>query len=299
MAFWKSNKSQSDRPVAVLGAGVLGRRIGESIFAAALQSSTIANSLFLGCVWASGGYNVFVYDPNASQRAEALDYVQTNIGLYTDKTHQQSCQVEATDCMTKAVQNAWLVIECIPENLQAKIKAFADLESATPPDAILATNSSSYRSSEMLEQVTEPTKARVLNMHYYMPPGTMVVELMTCGFTDPDIIKFLTARSKEVGTIPYVARRESTGFIFNRLWAAVKRETLTILAEGVSEPEEIDSMWNEMFVKGASLPCATMDGTFFTFLLKILQLGSLHGSCWTGYGRLHRESLHRRARALL
>lgn len=199
--------------------------------------------------------------------------MHNNIATYTDKSHRQSGQVEATDCMKSTVQSAWLVIECIPENLQAKIKVFADLEGCTPPDAILATNSSSYRSSEMLEQVTEPTKVRTLNMHYYMPPGTMVVELMTCGFTDPDIIKFLTARSREVGTIPYVARRESTGFIFNRLWAAVKRETLTILAEGVSEPEEIDSMWNEMFVKGASLPCATMDGTSFPFLLKMLQLG--------------------------
>jgi 3-hydroxyacyl-CoA dehydrogenase len=101
-----------------------------------------------------------------------------------------------------------------------------------------------------------------LNMHYYMPPGNMVVELMTDGYTDPAISEYLVKQSREVGTLPYVARKESTGFIFNRLWAAVKRETLTILAEGVSTPEEIDSMWSEMFVKGGSLPCKTMDGKF-------------------------------------
>lgn len=115
----------------------------------------------------------------------------------------------------------------------------------------------------MLGEVPEDCKSRILNMHYYMPPNCMVIELMTDGFTDPAIIEYVVHRSREVGTLPYVARKESTGFIFNRLWAAVKRETLTILAEGVSTPEEIDSMWTEMFVKGGSLPCRTMDGQFF------------------------------------
>ena len=151
----------------------------------------------------------------------------------------------------------------MPEKLEAKIKIFGELVALTCKDAILATNSSSYKSSEMLAEVPQESKARVLNMHYYMPPGNMVVELMTDGFTDPAIIEYLVEQSRQVATLPYVARKESTGFIFNRLWAAVKRETLTILAEGVSTPEEIDSMWSEMFVKGGSLPCKTMDGKCF------------------------------------
>lgn len=146
---------------------------------------------------------------------------------------------------------------------EAKIKIFGELVALTREDAILATNSSSYKSSEMLAEVPQESKTRILNMHYYMPPGNMVVELMTDGFTDPAIIEYLVERSRQVATLPHVARKESTGFIFNRLWAAVKRETLTILAEGVSTPEEIDSMWSEMFVKGGSLPCRTMDGKYF------------------------------------
>jgi 3-hydroxyacyl-CoA dehydrogenase len=161
------------------------------------------------------------------------------------------------------VQNAWLVIECVPEKLDAKIKIFSELVVLARQDAILATNSSSYKSSEMLADVPQESKNRILNMHYYMPPGNMVVELMTDGYTDPAISEYLVKQSREAGTLPYVARKESTGFIFNRLWAAVKRETLTILAEGVSTPEEIDSMWSEMFVKGGSLPCKTMDGKFY------------------------------------
>jgi 3-hydroxyacyl-CoA dehydrogenase len=165
------------------------------------------------------------------------------------------------------VKDAWLVIECVPEKLEAKIKIFGELVALTREDAILATNSSSYKSSEMLAEVPQESKARVLNMHYYMPPGNMVVELMTDGFTDPAIIEYLVDQSRQVATLPYVARKESTGFIFNRLWAAVKRETLTVLAEGVSTPDEIDSMWSEMFVKGGSLPCKTMDGEWSLAIL--------------------------------
>lgn len=158
-----------------------------------------------------------------------------------------------------AVANAWLVIEAVPEKLELKISTFAALEQFAPKDCILATNSSSYKSSEMITKITDDTKRRVLNTHYYMPPENMVVELMTDGFTEDAVFPFLSERFRESGAKPYVARKESTGFIFNRLWAAVKRETLTILSEGVSDAEEIDSLWAEMFGKGGASPCKTMD----------------------------------------
>lgn len=201
-----------------------------------------------------------IYDPNVHQCAQAKEYIDQNIGAYALKTGKKPAEFNVTDSLKQAVEDAWLVIECVPEKLEAKIKIFGELVALTRGDAILATNSSSYKSSEMLAEVPHESKSRILNMHYYMPPGNMVVELMTDGFTDPTIIEYLVEQSRLVATLPYVARKESTGFIFNRLWAAVKRETLTILAEGVSNPEEIDSMWSEMFVKGGSLPCETMDG---------------------------------------
>lgn len=147
----------------------------------------------------------------------------------------------------------------MPEKLELKISTFATLEHMAAQDCILATNSSSYKSSEMITKISDKTKCRVLNTHYYMPPENMVVELMTDGFTDSAIFPFLSERFRESGAKPYVARKESTGFIFNRLWAAVKRETLMILSEGVSDAEEIDSLWTEMFVKGGARPCRTMD----------------------------------------
>jgi 3-hydroxyacyl-CoA dehydrogenase len=113
----------------------------------------------------------------------------------------------------------------------------------------------------MLGKLKDETKSRVLNTHYYMPPLNMVCELMTDGFTDPDIFPFLMDRQREVGTKPFFARKECTGFIFNRLWAAIKRETLAILAEGVSTPEEIDTLSIEL-TKSWGGPCRFMDGSY-------------------------------------
>ncbi|PLN83884.1 NAD(P)-binding protein [Aspergillus taichungensis] len=229
---WNPPQDYRNRPVAILGAGVLGRRLG---------------------------YNVRIRDPSPEQQTAGVAYVQENVVAYAQKTGQLPGKCQAFPDVKDAVENAWLVIEAVPEKIELKIATFAELEATTPTDCILASNSSSYKSSEMIERVSDSTKTRILNMHYYMPPANMIVELMTDGYTHEGLIPFMAERSKEAATNPYIARKESTGFIFNRLWAAVKREVLTILCDGVSEPKEIDSMWREMFVKGNTLPCEMMD----------------------------------------
>ncbi|CAP79466.1 Pc19g00500 [Penicillium rubens Wisconsin 54-1255] len=229
---WQAPTDYVNRPVAILGAA---------------------------CIWASAGYDVRVRDPSPQQRADCVTYVEGNVASYAEKTGTSPGKVKAFEDMKSVVGNAWLVIEAVPEKIQLKIDTFAELDALTPADCILASNSSSYKSSEMLEKVSPARKHQILNMHYYMPPSCMIVELMTDGFTAPEIFPFLVERTKEGATSPYVARKESTGFIFNRLWAAVKREVMTILSEGVSIPEEIDAMWKEMFVKGRALPCQMMD----------------------------------------
>lgn len=218
----------------------------------------------LGCVWSSAGYDIRICDPSSEQRAAAIAYIKENAPIYAEGTprNQPGETVEAFESVQEAVRNAWLVIEAVPEKLELKIDTFAQLAATAPGDCILASNSSSYKSSEMLGNLPpqdETVKARILNTHYYMPPGNMIVELMTDGYTAEGIFPYLVDRSREAALFPYVARKESTGFIFNRLWAAVKREVLTILAEGVSEPGEIDSMWRRMFVEGGVVPCEMMD----------------------------------------
>jgi hypothetical protein len=130
-------------------------------------------------------------------------------------------QVSAEADLAEAVRNAWLVVEAIPEWLELKQQMFGKLDELAAPDAILASNSSSYASRMFLDKVGHPE--RVLNIHFYMPPKQAAVDVMSCGKTDRDVIDFAIATLPQFGLDPFEARRESTGFIFNRVWAAVKR----------------------------------------------------------------------------
>lgn len=150
-------------------------------------------------------------------------------------------------CHSLRQVKAYIDCPTVPEKLSLKISTFAELEQNAPTDCILASNSSSYKSSEMLEKVSENAKHRILNTHYMMPPTALVVELMTDGQTAPAIFAFLIDRHREAGLHPIRALKESTGFVFNRVWAAIKREVLKVLQEGVSTPDQIDAVFKEMY----------------------------------------------------
>lgn len=226
---WQPPANWQKRPVAVLGGGVLGRRIAACFVAA--------------------GHHVVIRDPSQHSRDQAVEYIHENITSFTALTHLGAGSVEATEDLAAAVKDAWLVFEAVPEVLHIKESTFLDLEKLAPKDCILGSNSSSFKSSELITKLQPETKTRVLNTHYMMPPDAVIVELMTSGHTTPGIFPFLADRCKEAGLHPVVALKESTGFIFNRIWAAVKREVLAVLAEGVATPETLDSMWIEQFVR--------------------------------------------------
>ena len=69
-----------------------------------------------------------------------------------------------------------------------------------------------------------------------MPPELIAVELVSCGRTDPAVIDALAGRLPRYGFVPFTVMRESVGFLFNRIWAAIKRECLMVVAEGYQLP---------------------------------------------------------------
>ncbi|KAF7364392.1 3-hydroxyacyl-dehydrogenase [Mycena sanguinolenta] len=106
--------------------------------------------------------------------------------------------------------------------------------------AFLASNSSSYTGSEMFEQVKN--KARFVNTHYYMPPGMIPLEIMPNPHTDPAVVELLLREAPRHGLATYHVRKESVGLLFNRIWAAIKRESLYVVASGIASPAEVDGI---------------------------------------------------------
>ena len=217
-------------------------------------------------MFAAHGAEVKIHDLANEQRRAAVDYVSQTAPTLLDRlTGAVPGEVSAEADLAKAVHDAWLVVEAIPERLELKKQVFGQLDELASADAILASNSSSYASRMFLDKVAHPE--RVLNIHFYMPPKQNAVDVMSCGVTDRDVIDFVMETLPKFGLYPFEARRESTGFIFNRVWAAVKRESLEVVAEGVSTPQEIDGMFQ--INTGSAGPFRMMDQVGLDVVLDI------------------------------
>ncbi|WP_445161656.1 3-hydroxyacyl-CoA dehydrogenase family protein [Mycobacterium sp. Dal123C01] len=210
------------RPVAIIGAGTLGRRVA--------------------LMFATRGGTVRIYARREEQRDEATQFVtQALPKLVADRGFGEVGVVTATGSLDEALDDAWLAIESVPEKLEIKIPLWGEIDQAAPAGTIFGTNSSSIPSRLMAENIRD--KTRLCNMHFYMPPDINAIELMSDGQTDRGLLDTLLTVLPEFGVHPFEARKESTGFIFNRIWAAIKRESLAVVAEGVARPEDIDGIF--------------------------------------------------------
>ena len=238
-----------DRPIAIDGAGTLGRKIA--------------------AVYAAGGTDVRIFDVSQAQRDAARDYVyehREQIGKTLRLDRSRVGEVALFDDLAEAVQGAWMVVEAMPEQLDLKRDVFAQLDQLADADAILASNSSSFPTSLLIGGVKHPE--RVLNTHYQQPPELNAVELMSCGSTDESLIDALVEKIPQYGLVPFRVRRESDGFIFNRIWAAIKRECLMVVDEGVAAPEDVDGMW-AIFTAPGIPPFRLMDRVGLDVVLNI------------------------------
>lgn len=238
-----------ERPVVIVGAGTLGRQIA--------------------AMYAAGGTEVRIFDLSAQQRDAARRYAAAQAEELRSKLNLDAPRlgtVQAVEELAAAVRGAWMVIEAVPERLELKRELFGELDRLADPDAILASNSSSLPTSQFIGKVQH--RERVLNTHYQQPPDLPSVELMSDGETDEAIIGLLMRKLPQYGFVPFHVRRESDGFIFNRIWAAIKRECLMVVEEGVAPPEDVDRMW-EIFTAAGVPPFRLMDRVGLDVVLDI------------------------------
>ena len=218
--------------VAVVGAGTLGAQVA--------------------ALCAAGGAPTTVTDvaPNALTRAatrietELLPPIEV-AGMGTRSARDAFASMTFQPDIDAAVRGADLVVEAVKEDAAVKTELFGRL-SRIAPDAILATNSSSIPSSQIIGEVDDPS--RVLNAHFFGPIWVRtMVELMSCGATDPAVLDRVKAFTDGLGLFTAIVQTESQGFIINRIWRAVKRESLAVVDQGVADPEDVDRLWRIFF----------------------------------------------------
>lgn len=226
------HESEPIETIAIIGAGTMGSQI------AALA--------------ACGGRQVSLHDADSAALDRGMTRIDREILPAIECARPGSCsaadgrsRIQPVADLAAAVAGAQLVIEAVREDAAVKRGVFAEL-SRLAPAAILATNSSSLPSSVVADVVADPR--RLLNMHFFAPVWVRtMVELMTCGSTADDTFDRVLQFCRSLGLTAATARVESRGFIINRIWRAVKRESLRVVDEGVATPEDVDRLWMTFF----------------------------------------------------
>ncbi|KAH7396085.1 3-hydroxyacyl-CoA dehydrogenase [Pyrenochaeta sp. MPI-SDFR-AT-0127] len=227
------------KPVTLLGAGTQGAR--------------------LAYMWSKCGRPVHLIDQNEQQLEKAQDYIgELRKSSSPGPQGWGKVNLFTSSQLKEAVSPSWLVVECVPETLQLKRKVIKDLNDVASLDTIIASNSSSFTISEVIQDIDLDNRSRFLSLHSYWPPETSAIEVMGSGETTPDIISLVMEQCQLHGFMPFQVHKSSTGYIYNRIWAAIKREALLTVSEGIATPTEVDAIFKEV-LKTPKGPCEQMD----------------------------------------
>ena len=141
------------------------------------------------------------------------------------------------DVAGDGARQADVLIEAIFENLEAKRSLLAKLESMAKPDAILATNTSSLKLSDIATALKDPS--RLVGIHFFNPvPLLQLVEIVSSGETNPDLAKKAAAFVRQIDKLPLPAK-DSPGFLVNRVLGPYMLNAFRLLDQG-AKPETLD-----------------------------------------------------------
>jgi 3-hydroxybutyryl-CoA dehydrogenase len=132
-----------------------------------------------------------------------------------------------------------IVIEAVIENIDVKKSVFSQLDEILPEKAIIATNTSSMSITEIAEATKRPD--RVAGMHFFNPAQIMKLVEVVRGFkTSDETVEVIKDLSKQMGKEPIVVKKDTPGFIVNRILTPQFIEAIKLLEEGVASAEDID-----------------------------------------------------------
>src|SRR4029078_13666897 len=212
-----------------------------------IKRIAIVGTGVIGASWAAQylarGFDVIATDPAPNAEANLHKYIDeawkdlTNIGLSKGASRDR---LSFTTDMKKALAEADFVQENGPERPDFKIKLFADMDAVTPVDSIIASSSSGITPSVMQSKCKHPE--RVLVGHPFNPPHIIpLVEVVGGTQTSPEAIERAIAFYDSIGKKTIRLNKEVTGHVANRLQAALYREIVYLIEQGVLSVADADT----------------------------------------------------------
>ena len=215
------------KKIAVIGAGTMGNGIAH--------------------VFAQFGYTVTLIDVSQAALDKALLTITKNLDRQVAKEAISASEKTSTlsnisldTQMENGLRGVDLVVEAATENIDLKLKIFAELDRICAPEVILASNTSSISITKIASVTNRPDK--VIGMHFMNPvPVMKLVEIIRGYSTSDEVTDLIMDTSRKLNKVP-VEVNDYPGFVANRILMPMINEAIYTLYEGVAGVEEIDTV---------------------------------------------------------
>jgi 3-hydroxybutyryl-CoA dehydrogenase len=215
------------RKIAVLGAGLMGHGIVQ-----------VASQV--------GKYEVSMRDIDQKFIEGGMKMIRESLQRFLKKnqiTEQEVnsvlARIHPTIDIKEAVSDADLVIEAVPENAELKKAMFREVDSLAPPHTMIVSNTSSVSITELASATKRAD--RVCGMHFFNPPQLMkLIEIIRGAKTSDETVKAVLDVSQRMEKETVLVKKDSPGFIVNRLLVPALNEAAALYWEGIAERDDID-----------------------------------------------------------
>ena len=211
--------------IAIVGAGLVGRA--------------------WAIVFARAGYPVMLYDANPDTVVRSLETVESSLkdlaefGLIAETPSVIRARMSIAKSLEEVLAGAAYAQESTLENVDVKKKIFADMDAIAAPSTILASSTSTFMTSAFATEVKG--RHRCLVAHPVNPPYLIpLVEVSPAAFTAPDVAQRTYDLMLAVGQKPIMMKKETQGFILNRLQWALMAEAYRLVDDGYVGVEDLD-----------------------------------------------------------
>ncbi len=215
------------KKVAVLGAGLMGHGIAQ-------VAAQVAE------------YEVALRDIKQEFLDSGMKMIKGSLQKFLQKdvisekdVNETLSRVHPTLDLKEAVADADLIIEAVPEKIELKKSVLKEVGEAAGRGAIMASNTSSISITEIASATKRPEK--FCGMHFFNPPQLMkLVEIIRGAKTSDATVNTIVEAAEKMGKETVVVKKDSAGFIVNRILIPALNEAMYLVWEGIAEPEDID-----------------------------------------------------------
>ena len=196
-------------------------------------------------VAASSGLSVVLIDAKRELAEKAKASIAAQLAKQVEKGKLAKADADAAvERITPsgdlgALAHADYVVEAAPEIQELKAKIFAELDKITPPEAVLASNTSSISITALAAATKRPTQ--VIGMHFMNPvPAMKLVEIIRGLQTSDSAYDATKSLAEQLGKNTVLAK-EAPGFIVNRILIPMLNEAIFVLEHGLASIDDIDA----------------------------------------------------------